>query len=105
MTSGCASPSERRHALMHAHVFASPHITFRPVEYRTFPLANRRGTTILDRSTAYPMFGKRAGRLALSLVVEKRIDIVHGFGASVLGYARARHATTTRTSKGDDAAT
>lgn len=73
--------------------FASPHITVRHVPYVTFPLANRRGTTILDRSTAYPVFGWRAGHLALSLVRAGEIDIVHGFGASVLGYARARRAT------------
>ena len=35
------------------------------VPYRTFPLAGRRGTTVLDRSTAYPLFGERAGRVAL----------------------------------------
>jgi glycogen(starch) synthase len=64
-----------------------PHVTMRHVPYVTFPLANRRGTTILDRSTAYPLFGLRAGRLALSLVRQGAIDIVHGFGASVLGYA------------------
>ena len=40
----------------------------RPVPYMTFPFANRRGTTILDRSTAYPLFGLRAGRLAARLV-------------------------------------
>lgn len=70
--------------------FSSPNITVRHVSYLTFPFANRRGTTILDRSTAYPVFGLRAGRLALSLVTRGEIDIVHGFGASVLGYARAR---------------
>jgi glycosyltransferase involved in cell wall biosynthesis len=61
------------------------------VPYRTFPLAGRRGTTVLDRSTAYPIFGLRAGRRALALVEEGRADVVHGLGASVLGYARARH--------------
>jgi glycosyltransferase involved in cell wall biosynthesis len=60
------------------------------VPYRTFPLAGRRGTTVLDRSTAYPIFGLHAGRTALALVRDGRIDLVHGFGASVLGYARAR---------------
>jgi glycosyltransferase involved in cell wall biosynthesis len=60
------------------------------VPYRTFPLAGRRGTTVIDRSTAYPIFGMRAGRKALQLVREGRVDIVHGFGASVLGYARQR---------------
>ena len=70
--------------------FASPRITLRPVPYVTFPYANRRGTTVVDRSTAYPLFGMRAGRMALSLVRQGAIDVVHGFGASVLGYALAR---------------
>jgi glycosyltransferase involved in cell wall biosynthesis len=60
------------------------------VPYRTFPFAGRRGTTILDRSTAYPLFGERAGRLAWQLAREGEVDIVHGLGASVLGYARRR---------------
>ena len=60
------------------------------IPYRTFPMAGRRGTTVLDRSTAYPIWGLRAGRRALELVRDRRIDIVHGFGASVLGYARSR---------------
>jgi glycosyltransferase involved in cell wall biosynthesis len=67
--------------------FASSNISLRHVPYATFPGANRRGTTILDRSTAYPLFGWRAGRLARALVREGSADIVHGFGASVLGYA------------------
>ena len=67
-----------------------PRITIRFVPYRTFPLAGRRGTTVLDRSTAYPLFGERAGRLAWELVRAGEVDIVHGFGASVLGYARRR---------------
>ena len=62
-------------------------LTFRPVPYLTFPFANRRGTTIIDRSTAYPLFGLRAGRLASRLVAAGSIDIVHGLGASCLGYA------------------
>lgn len=70
--------------------FASPRIELRYVPYRTFPFANRRGTTVLDRSTAYPLYGLRAGRLALDLVRRQQADVVHGFGASVLGYARAR---------------
>jgi glycosyltransferase involved in cell wall biosynthesis len=70
--------------------FASPLITVRHVPYVTFPFANRRGTTILDRSTAYLVYGTRAGRLALTLARAREIDIVHGFGASVLGYARPR---------------
>jgi glycogen synthase len=64
------------------------------VPYRTFPFAGRRGTTVIDRSTAYPMFGVNAGRTALKLVREGQIDLVHGFGASVLGYARKRSEAT-----------
>jgi glycosyltransferase involved in cell wall biosynthesis len=60
------------------------------VPYRTFPLAGRRGTTVIDRSTAYPLFGSKAGKVALDLVRAGEVDIVHGFGASVLGYARHR---------------
>jgi glycosyltransferase involved in cell wall biosynthesis len=67
-----------------------PGVRLEFIPYRTFPLAGRRGTTVLDRSTAYPLWGMRAGRRALELVREQRIDIVHGFGASVLGYARGR---------------
>ena len=67
-----------------------PRIALTLVPYRTFPLAGRRGTTVIDRSTAYPVFGVHAGRAALSLVRDGRIDLVHGFGASVLGYARRR---------------
>lgn len=70
--------------------FGSPFISVRHVPYVTFPYANRRGTTILDRSTAYPLFGWRAGRAARALVREKRIDIVHAFGASGLGYAAGK---------------
>jgi len=60
------------------------------VPYRTFPGAGRRGTTIIDRSTAYPIFGLRAGRVAFDLAEAGAVDLVHGFGASVLGYARRR---------------
>jgi glycogen synthase len=67
-----------------------PAIAAEFVPYHTFPLAGRRGTTVLDRSTAYPIFGLRAGRRALDLVTSGRADIVHGLGASVLGYARLR---------------
>ncbi|MDA1305976.1 MAG: glycosyltransferase family 4 protein [Acidobacteria bacterium] len=70
--------------------FASPRIHVRHVPYVTFPLANRRGTTILDRSTAYPVFGWRAGRVALALARAGQVDIVHAFGASALGYALGR---------------
>jgi glycosyltransferase involved in cell wall biosynthesis len=67
-----------------------PRIAMRFVPYRTFPFAGRRGTTVIDRSTAYPLFGERAGRVALDLVEHRKVDLVHGFGASVLGYARKR---------------
>ena len=67
-----------------------PGVRTRFVPYRTFPLAGRRGTTILDRDTAYPLFGLRAGAVAVDLARAKQVDIVHGFGASVLGYARKR---------------
>jgi glycogen synthase len=67
-----------------------PSVRVEFVPYRTFPGAGRRGTTVLDRSTAYPLFGLRAGRRALELVRRGEADIVHGLGASVLGYARAR---------------
>ena len=60
------------------------------VPYHTFPFAGRRGTTVLDRRTAYPWFGWRAGRLAARLVRAGGIQIVHGLGASSLGYAWAR---------------
>jgi glycosyltransferase involved in cell wall biosynthesis len=67
-----------------------PSVELKFVPYRTFPLAGRRGTTVIDRSTAYPLFGARAGAVAADLVQRGAIDIVHGFGASVLGYARRR---------------
>ena len=70
-----------------------PAITAEFVPYHTFPLAGRRGTTVLDRSTAYPLWGLRAGRRAVELVRDGRADLVHGFGASVLGYARSRQHT------------
>lgn len=70
-------------------VFAHPNLTMRDVPYTTFPFANRRGTTILDRSTAYPLFGLRAGRLVAQLAAAGAIDVVHGLGASALGYATA----------------
>jgi glycosyltransferase involved in cell wall biosynthesis len=70
-----------------ADPFASPQIRIRHVPYLSFPLANRRGTTVLDRSTAYLLYGWRAGRLARSLAIEGAVDVIHGFGASVLGAA------------------
>ena len=71
-----------------------PRVRMEFVPYHTFPLAGRRGTTVLDRSTAYPLWGLRAGRRAFDLVRAGRADIVHGFGASVLGYARRRGSAT-----------
>ncbi|MGE0450121.1 MAG: glycosyltransferase family 4 protein [Vicinamibacterales bacterium] len=81
---------------MHGHLddpdanemLTRPGIRILTVPYRTFPLANRRGTTILDRITAYPLFGERAGALAAKLAADGSIDVVHGLGAAVLGYAR-----------------
>jgi glycosyltransferase involved in cell wall biosynthesis len=67
-----------------------PGVDLKFVPYLTFPFAGRRGTTVIDRSTAYPLFGVRAGGVAARLVEQGRVDIVHGFGASVLGYARRR---------------
>jgi len=67
--------------------FASPRIRLRHVPYLTFPLANRRGTTVLDRSSSYLLYGMRAGRFAVSLARQGQIDLIHGFGASVLGAA------------------
>jgi glycosyltransferase involved in cell wall biosynthesis len=60
------------------------------VPYLTFPGAGRRGTTVIDRATAYPLFGWRAGRVAVRLARLGRVDIVHALGASGLGYAHAR---------------
>lgn len=73
-----------------ARVFADPRCVRYTIPYRTFPLAGRRGTTVIDRSTAYPLFGRRAGRFAAELVRRDEVDLVYGLGASVLGYARAR---------------
>ena len=95
-------PAVGRHAL--GDPFGSPNIRVRHVRYLTFPFANRRGTTIVDRSTAYVLFGWRAGRLALSFVSEGEADIVHGFGASVLGYALARERTRKPTGRSGPAA-
>lgn len=72
------------------NALAGDRLTAYAVPYRTFPGAGGRGTTILDRVTAYPLFGWRAGRLAAGLVGRGLADLVHGHGASALGYARAR---------------
>ena len=70
--------------------FASPRIVLRHVPYLTFPMANRRGTTILDRSSSYLLYGWRAGRRAARLAAAGEVDIVHGFGAAVLGASTSR---------------
>jgi glycosyltransferase involved in cell wall biosynthesis len=67
-------------------------VTLRHVPYVTFPFANRRGTTVLDRSSSYLLYGLRAGRLARRLAAQGRADVVHGFGASVLGATVGRMA-------------
>ena len=72
-----------------------PAFDVRLVDYRTFPFAGRVGTTILDRSTAYPWFGRRAGRVAATLVAAGKVNIVYGVGASVWGYATARRGGAT----------
>ena len=82
------------HAPAHEHPSIAPGVRTIFVPYRTFPFAGRRGTTVLDRSTAYPLFGEAAGRRAFELVRAGEADIVHGLGASVLGYARRRSAST-----------
>lgn len=74
-----------------AELFGNQQLTVLHVPYTTFPFANRRGTTIVDRSTAYPLFGWRAGRAAAQLAASGQVDIVHGLGASALGYAMANH--------------
>jgi glycosyltransferase involved in cell wall biosynthesis len=68
---------------------AEPRFTAHFVPYTTFPLAGRRGTTVIDRSTAYPIFGWRAGRVAERLARNGAVDVVYGLGAAVFGYRRA----------------
>jgi glycogen(starch) synthase len=80
-------PARRSGVDPDAGVLTSPNIRLQPVPYVTFPFANRRGTTILDRSTSYLLFGRRAGRAAGVLASAGQVDIVHGYGAAVLGYA------------------
>jgi glycogen synthase len=72
--------------------FPSGQVEWLFVPYRTFPGAGRRGTTILDRSTAYVLWGLSAGARAAALAEGGTVDAVYGHGASVLGYARARRA-------------
>lgn len=70
--------------------FGDERLSLRFVPYWTFPFAGRRFTTVIDRSSAYPLFGWRAGRLAAALVRRGGIQLVHGMGAASLGYAHAR---------------
>ena len=86
---GPADPARWREIAEH------PRCQVRLVDYRTFPLAGRAGTTVIDRSTAYPWFGRRAGLLAAEIVAAGGADVVYGVGASVWGYARARRAGVT----------
>jgi glycosyltransferase involved in cell wall biosynthesis len=72
-------------------------LAFHFVPYRTFPGAGRKGTTILDRSTAYPVFGYRLGRAAAASAAAGQIDVAYGLGASTLGYALARRRAAGRT--------
>ncbi len=81
---GPADPSRWRLIAEH------PRCLVQFVPYRTFPFAGRRGTTVIDRSTAYPIFGLRAGRTLAALVRQGDADIVYGVGASAFGYARRR---------------
>ena len=92
-----APPAREGHGTdtSHGGPLEHEHLTVRSVPYRTFPFAGRRGTTVLDRSTAYPLFGLRAGRLAASLARAGSIDIVHGLGASAYGYVRANRTAPT----------
>ncbi len=71
-------------------VLRHPGLLVKTMPYWTFPLAGRRGTTVLDRGTAYLLFGWRAGRFAGQLSSAGSVDIVHGLGASALGYALGR---------------
>ena len=77
-------------ALPDSGLFSDERLTVQLVPYWTFPFAGRRGTTVIDRSTAYPVFGARAGRLAARIVSRGGVHLVHGMGAASLGYARAR---------------
>jgi glycosyltransferase involved in cell wall biosynthesis len=83
-------PADARAGDAWAALERTPGFTCSFVPYRTFPLAGRRGTTILDRSTAYPLFGARAGGLVAERVGTGGVDVVYALGASGWGYARAR---------------
>lgn len=83
-------PSTRVVDSQQSEILNHQNLTFHPISYRTFPGFGYRGTTILDRNSAYPFFGWRAGRVAARLAQDGQIDLVHGHGASVFGFARTR---------------
>ena len=83
-------PSDGRASAAWSAIVNNPLFSWTTVPYRTFPLAGRKGTTILDRSTAYPRFGRRAGEAAAEAVRAGDVDVVYGLGASVYGYALAK---------------
>ncbi len=78
-------PASRSGAGAEADWLRDERLTLQTIRYWTFPFAGRRGTTILDRNTAYLYFGFRAGRQAARLLSDGQVDLVHGHGASVLG--------------------
>ena len=66
------------------------------VPYHTFPLAGRRGTTVIDRSTAYPIFGVRAPAGGpQSSSGRARPTSFTALAPGVLGYARLRGSPAT----------
>jgi len=85
-----AQPSDQRVLSSWSKVVSHPDFSLTTVPYRTFPLAGRKGTTILDRSTAYPRFGRRAGDVAAEAARAGDADVVYALGASAYGYALAK---------------
>ena len=86
-----APPPRRRRDAPAAIRSPSPRITLRTVPYRTFPFAGparHDGARSQHRVSALRLARRAAS--PLELVRAGEIDIVHGFGASVLGYARRR---------------
>ena len=73
-----------------------PDVKLAFVPYRTFPFAGRRGTTVLDRSTAYPLFGYRAGTLAAEMVARDFPEVVLIRNAENRGFARANNQAAAR---------
>ena len=85
-----AQPTDERALASWSAIVSHPNFSLTTVPYRTFPLAGRKGTTILDRSTAYPRFGRRAGQVAAEAVRAGNADVVYALGASAYGYALAK---------------